>query len=104
MAVAQAEPKVKPLLRCGFQGDCGSIRSTRIHGAWNGPSNFQRAKTREGEKRMNKNPSEKDRMPVEKDQNKQETHQTDADLNKRRQVESMAKKQAGQKFVSDEDI
>jgi hypothetical protein len=56
---------------------------------------------------MSKNPSDKKPMPGE-DERKSENQPTTEDWNKKqeqhRQGETMARKQEGQKFVSDEDI
>jgi hypothetical protein len=56
---------------------------------------------------MSKNPSDKKRVPGEGEERKPDQSKNE-DKDKRqeehRQGESMARKQAGQKFVSDEDI
>jgi hypothetical protein len=58
---------------------------------------------------MSKNPSDKNRVPADEDEQKQSARKTDGDRagelgENRRPGESMARKQQGQKFVSDEDI
>jgi len=58
---------------------------------------------------MSKNPSDKNRVPADEDEQKQNATKTDGDRageqgENRRPGESMARKQKGQKFVSDEDI
>jgi hypothetical protein len=58
---------------------------------------------------MSKNPSDKKPMPGEDEERKSDNQPTTEDWKKKqqeqnRQGESMARKQEGQKFVSDEDI
>jgi hypothetical protein len=56
---------------------------------------------------MSKNPSDKKRMPGEDEERKPDQSKNEERNKKQeehRQGESMARKQAGQKFVSDEDI
>ncbi len=58
---------------------------------------------------MSKNPSDKKPMPGEREERMPEKQESEQDWDKkqqedRRQDDSMARKQEGQKFTSDEDI